>query len=1389
MKKLLLSSIIVAVCSLQGIISAQISVSPVARLVSAKSGTTSFTVSSTVGWSVSDDASWLTATKTSGTNISVGYSANASTSSRTASITVSGTGGLTETVTVKQEGATVFLAVSPDSRSLDPESGSTVFYVTSNVGWSVSDDASWLTATKTNGSTISVSYSANNSTIDRTANITVTGTGGITETVRLYQEDGYISFNAPPQNISAEAGSVSIQLSIKISEWTVTDDASWVIVTKSAGSDLIDVSWDANPSTSPRDVNITVTGTGEITTSGVLRLTQEGKVPYLDVSPDNLKVSSEAGIITYNVSTNVGWSVTNSEDWCRATKTDASTISVSYEANPGKWPRMASITVTATGGLSENVDLTQFYKATIDVSPNNINVDANSGTAFFEVTSSHMWAPFIDADWLSVSNSVDGISVIYEANDTPNPRTAVIIAHTAENSDTVTLTQAGITLDVSPNSRSVSLESGSVDFSVTTTGLHGWDLSDDADWLIAIGAVDNMILAIYEANMSVNSRTANILVEGSGGISETVTVTQFGSGPYLDISSNSLSLSDHASESYLDVSTNVEWNVSDDADWLTTYKLSEDEIRVTWSDNPTADIRTALITVDAEGGLTEIITATQEGKSISLYLDDDHIDVGAEAGSTNMNLDTNHNAWSVTDNASWLSTTKVSNSRIGVSYEANPSTGSRTALITVDATGGVIKTATVTQAGAAASLDVSPNSQVVVSAAGTASLNVNSTVGWSVSDDADWLTATKANGSTIQVIFDANPSTSQRTASITANGTGGISETVTLTQESATASLDVSPNSESVGSESGTTSFSVNSNVGWSVSDDAAWLTATKIDANTISVSFETNASTESRTASISADGTGGASETVTVIQLSEGITFEVSPNSKNVSAASGTTNFIVSSNVEWSVSDDADWMTATKKDETTIDVSYDANTSIDARTASITASGTGGATKTLQITQDGTAAYLDISPNTQDVGAASGTLSYTVSSNVEWFVSENEPWISASKTDESTITVSYEANTSTSPRTAYFGAFGPGALSEVVELTQDGAAVIFNVSPNSESVGYESGTMSFSVNSNIDWSVSDDADWLTATKTDENTISVSFEANASTESRTANISAEGSGGVSETVTLIQLTEGVTFEVSPVSENVSAGSGTTSFSVNANIDWSVSDDADWLTATKTDETTITVSYEGHTSTDARTANITVIGTGGASKTLTVTQEGAAAYLDLSSYSLSLGSRADSVLFTVFSNIDWTANEDSEWLSIARVNDTTVIVYYDENTSVDMRSADLTLSAEGVESQIVTLVQEGTVISSIIDLFDQNQITVYPNPTSNKIYIMSASDINSDVLISLYDGSGKLLHMDNLAKISSNEPIQIDISAYNPGVYILRLYNSESLTIRKIIKQE
>ena len=346
----------------------------------------------------------------------------------------------------------------------------------------------------------------------------------------------------------------------------------------------------------------------------------------------------------------------------------------------------------------------------------------------------------------------------------------------------------------------------------------------------------------------------------------------------------------------------------------------------------------------------------------------------------------------------------------------------------------------------------------------------------------------------------------------------------------------------------GTTTFTVNSTLGWSIESVlpkpptpvSDWLTATKIDGSTISVSYEANSGTSSRTVNIKAVGSGGLEKTVTVKQApGTDAVFSVSPDSRSVTDASGTTTFTVSSLVGWTFWEGADWLKATKIDESTISVSYEANASTNSRTANIEVTALGGAFdssfgkategthvlgETVTVTQaaastqaiwvSGTSVELTSKDETSQLTAMafnSNATKQDVTASATWETSNSDV---ASVSSGGLVTAGVLPGT-----TKIKATFQGKSNSVLITVTQ---AAVFDVSPKSKSVGFLSGTTTFTVSSQVGWSVVDDAAWLTATKTDGSTISVSYTMNLSQSSRTANIKASGTGGLEVTVTVTQ---------------------------------------------------------------------------------------------------------------------------------------------------------------------------------------------------------------------------------------------------------------------------
>ena len=74
-----------------------------------------------------------------------------------------------------------------------------------------------------------------------------------------------------------------------------------------------------------------------------------------------------------------------------------------------------------------------------------------------------------------------------------------------------------------------------------------------------------------------------------------------------------------------------------------------------------------------------------------------------------------------------------------------------------------------------------------------------------------------------------------------------------------------------------------------------------------------------------------------------------------------------------------------------------------------------------------------------------------------------------------------------------------------------------------------------------------------------------------------------------------------------------------------------------------------------------------------------------------------------------------------------------------------------------------------------------KIKLYPNPANNVINISDLENI-SDYQIAIFDMTGKLM-------FEGNESTKIDISLFNEGVYLVKLYNksSGSSKVAKFVK--
>jgi len=349
---------------------------------------------------------------------------------------------------------------------------------------------------------------------------------------------------------------------------------------------------------------------------------------------------------------------------------------------------------------------------------------------------------------------------------------------------------------------------------------------------------------------------------------------------------------------------------------------------------------------------------------------------------------------------------------------------------------------------ASTTLSVTPSNQNVMPAAGSTSFTVSSNSSWTASSDQSWCTVTSSgtgNG-TIIANYTANTGSTQRSATITITVTGLTPQTVTVTQ--AAPSLTVTPSNQSVGNSSGSTSFTVTSNTGWTASSDQLWCisTAAGSGSGTITADYEENTLVAQRIATIIVAVTGLSPVSVTVTQAAAPSTLSVTPSNQNVSDVAGNTTFSVTSNSTWTVSSDQVWCTVTPagSGNGSVSANYSQNLSVDSRVANITITVSGLSPIIVTVTQAGAAPLLSVTPSNQNVSDAAGNTTFNVTSNTAWTVTSDQAWciVTPAGSGNGSVSASFTQNLSSELRIANITITVSELAPVIVTVTQAGALI-----------------------------------------------------------------------------------------------------------------------------------------------------------------------------------------------------------------------------------------------------------------------------------------------------------------------------------------------------------
>lgn len=266
------------------------------------------------------------------------------------------------------------------------------------------------------------------------------------------------------------------------------------------------------------------------------------------------------------------------------------------------------------------------------------------------------------------------------------------------------------------------------------------------------------------------------------------------------------------------------------------------------------------------------------------------------------------------------------------------------------------------------------------------------------------------------------------------------------------------------------------------------------------------------------------------------------------------------------------------------------------------------------------------------------------------------------------------------------------------------------DLSTKSVDIPAEGGSFSVTATIPVSWNVIASESWFSVSPSSGEagaaTLVFGADKNESGETRTgtATVSAEGLQSVSITVSqasveVVPPVPDTELSVSPERLSFGPDAGTLTLGITANKDWKVSADNSWVTVDKSSgngNAQVSVSVTKNVSTSSRSAVITVVSEE-KSATVSVVQEGAKPYLNLSWTNFDAEAAGGDLSLSIDSNVAWKAEKQAAWVTLTEASGaagyTTIVVSALENKDTAERSATVTFSGDGVSASI-TVRQKG-----------------------------------------------------------------------------------------------
>lgn len=566
----------------------------------------------------------------------------------------------------------------------------------------------------------------------------------------------------------------------------------------------------------------------------------------------------------------------------------------------------------------------------------------------------------------------------------------------------------------------------------------------------------------------------------------------------LTTSSNTVTMPSSASTGIFYVyAENAPWQLTIPSSWVKADITSGDgntAVKLSTENNNSTDITRVcvaqLTSTVADWSKCIDITLCQE-KTIP-YISSKTYIYNVSGKSQELDIALNSNVTYDVSSDAWIHVVSTSSSNLKLQIDENTSDIPRTGYVTIQSKSQpqITQKFTINQKRAYISsttskVNVGCNEEAVA-------ITVESEGAWT-STAPSWISVSPSAGSTgitpVILSISKNSTEGERNASVNFTLLSGKCVEIPVCQ--AAMLLNVTEQSLSFSSNSGSLSFTVTSNTDWQISSKPEWLTVSTStgsgNTHTVKANAQENNSTNVRSGKIIVATTDGALQReIKVTQSAKSVDY--SDVSLEFPHAGGSHSFSFSTDGSWTAQCSADWFSVDKtsgSNSATITVTASENLSTEDRNGEVTLNIAG---KTYIATVHQASKYVTLSSDAFNFGSAQSNINVTISSNTSWTatVKGAPEWLKctpSSGTGNAQLTISADENNTADNRTATIEVEIPNVKTYLINVTQLGKTL--NVAPTSVSFSKISGTADITVTSDAPFVVSRFGSWFSHYVTD----------------------------------------------------------------------------------------------------------------------------------------------------------------------------------------------------------------------------------------------------------------------------------------------------------------